>query len=258
MEHTNQASTSDLPFKLRTVGEMPRQSPVSRNPGPVWNQIIWVKRGRGCFRVGDEEFTLSEGQGIFMRHDVPHTYRAVGDTLCTGWVTFESAEGLINYSFGDRNCHVFTCPDFLERETEHLQTYAKTTGTNKLLLSAIGYSYVAELFAAIIKTSDPTVDRVRDYLIANFPRPITIDEIAYEVGMDKFSLCRYFAKHHTCSVMDELKRIRVSHAKQLLRYSSDSVKEIGQKCGFESPSYFSLRFREMTGRSPLEYRKQYS
>ena len=57
--------------------------------------------------------------------------------------------------------------------------------------------------------------------------------------------------------MDELKQIRISHAKQLLRYSSDSVEEIGKKCGFDSPSYFALRFREITGRTPLEYRKQY-
>lgn len=257
MEYVNQISASALPFKLCTVGKMEKQNSLSRNPGPSWNQIIWVKKGKGHFKVGDEEFTLREGEGVFMRHNVPHAYRAIGDTFYTGWVTFESDESLINYSFGDKKCYVFTCPDFLERETERLLSYAKTTGTNKLLLSAVGYSYVAELFAAIIKTSNPTIDKVREYLLENFSRPLTLDEIADEIGMDKYSLCRYFAKHHTCSVMDELKHIRVSHAKQLLRYSSDSVEEIGKSCGFESPSYFSLRFREMTGRSPLEYRKQY-
>ncbi len=257
MEYVNEISAGALPFKLCAVGEMKKQNSVTRKPGPSWNQIIWVKEGKGYFRVGDEEFTLSAGEGIFMRHDMPHSYKAIGDTFYTGWVTFESDERLINYAFSDKNCHVFTCPNFLERETAHLLDYARTTDTNKLLLSAMGYSYVAELFAAIIKTSDPTIDKVRNYLIENFSRPLTLDEIADEIGMDKFSLCRYFAKNHTRSVMDELKRIRVSHAKQLLRYSSDSVEEIGRKCGFDSPSYFSLRFRELTGRSPLEYRKQY-
>jgi AraC-like DNA-binding protein len=94
-------------------------------------------------------------------------------------------------------------------------------------------------------------------LVKNYSRHLTLDEIAREIETDKFSLCRYFAKHHNRSVMDELKYIRISHAKQRLRYSSDSVEEIGHKCGFESPSYFALRFREITGRTPLEYRKQY-
>ncbi len=257
MEYVNHISTGALPFKLCAVGEDFKQSPITRKTGPTWNQIIWVKKGKGHFRVGDKDFTLSAGEGAFMRHGVPHSYRATGDIFHTGWVTFESDDGLINYAFGDKKCHVFACPDFLERETAHLLDYARATDTNKLLLSATGYSYIAELFAAIIKTSDPTIDRVRDYLVNNFSRPLTLDEIAENAGMDKYSLCRYFAQNHTCSVMDELKRIRVSRAKQLLRYSSDSVDNIGKKCGFDSPSYFALRFREITGRSPLEYRKQY-
>lgn len=257
MEIKNQGHASHLPFKLCSIGETVKENPIARKTGPTWNQIIWVKRGKGHFRVGDEEFLLSEGEGAFMRHGVPHSYRAIGDTFHTGWVTFESDDGLINYAFGDQICHVFKCPESLERETEHLLAYAKATETNKLLLSAMGYSYVAELFASIIKTSDPTINKVRDYLLENFSLPLSLDEIADTVGIDKFSLCRYFSRHHTCSVMDELKQIRISRAKQLLRYSSDSVEEIGKKCGFDSPSYFALRFKEITGRSPLEYRKQY-
>jgi AraC-like DNA-binding protein len=230
---------------------------IARKTGPDWNQIIWVKEGKGLFFVGDESFTLSEGEGIFMRHNIPHSYRAIGDKFCTGWVTFESDDALINYSLGNRAAFPFKCPGFLERETAQLLKYAKSEDTDELRLSAALYGYLAELFSAITKNTDEIIDRVRTFLIKNYHRPLTLDEIADAVEMDKYSLCRYFAKHHTCSVMDELKYIRVSRAKQLLRYSSDSVEDIGHKCGFDSPSYFSLRFREITGRSPLEYRKQY-
>lgn len=257
MDFNNYEHTRLLPFELRSIGETLKETPINRKTGPSWNQIIWVKHGKGRFWVGDEEFVLTAGEGAFMRHGIPHSYRAIGDVFHTGWITFESDDSLINYAFADKNYHTFTCPEFLERETNHLLSYATTTGTDKLLLSAMGYSYVADLFAAIMKTTDPTVEKVKDYLLKNFSRPLTLDDIANAVGTDKFSLCRYFAKNHTCSVMDELKHIRISHAKQLLRYSSDSVEEIGVQCGFESPSYFALRFREMTGRTPLEYRKQY-
>lgn len=256
-EFTNFGKTLSLPFKLCAIGEHKNQNSITRKAGPLWNQIIWVKKGKGHFFVGDEHFTLSEGEGIFMRHDVPHGYHAIGDVFCTGWVTFKSDDSLLNYALGDCTAYPFKCPDFLERETAQLLKYAKKEETNKLLLSAAGYSYVAELFSAITKNTDETVEKVRDYLIKNYHRPLTLDEIADEVGIDKFSLCRYFSKNHTASVMDELKQIRISRAKQLLRYSSDSVEEIGKLCGFDSPSYFALRFREITGRTPLEYRKQY-
>lgn len=256
-EYTNLGHLASLPFELRSIGEHINQNSVVRKPGPSWNQIIWVKKGKGVFYVGDENYTLSEGEGVFMRHDAPHGYRAMGDTFHTGWVTFEADDRIINYSLGNRASYVFKCPDSLEKETARLLEYAQAEETDDLRLSAAGYSYIAELFSAITKSTDEIIDKVRSYLIKNYHRPLTLDEIADAVETDKFSLCRYFAKHHTCSVMDELKSIRVSHAKQLLRYSSDSVEEIGHKCGFDSPSYFSLRFREITGRSPLEYRKQY-
>ena len=106
MEYVNKISAGALPFKLCTVGEMAKQNPITRRPGPSWNQIIWVKAGIGHFKVGDEEFTLHAGEGVFMRHDVPHAYKAIGDAFYTGWVTFESDERLINYAFGDKKCHV--------------------------------------------------------------------------------------------------------------------------------------------------------
>ena len=256
-EYVNSVKSSSLPFKLCAIGEHKNQNSINRKVGPSWNQIIWIKRGKGHFFVGDEHFTLSEGEGIFMRHDVPHGYHAIGDTFHTCWVTFRSDDSLINYSLGNRAAYPFRCPDFLERETDHLFEYARSEETDELRLSAALYGYLAELFSAITKNSDETVEKVRDYLIKNYHRPLTLDEIADEVGIDKFSLCRYFSKNHTASVMDELKQIRISRAKQLLRYSSDSVEEIGRQCGFESPSYFALRFREVTGKSPLAYRKQY-
>ena len=257
MEYANYIETGSLPFKLCAVGEFQKQPPLSRKGDHRWNQIIWVKEGRGIFKVGNDEYTLSAGEGVFMRHNLSHSYRAIGDVFHTGWVTFEADDGLINYSLGDGDSYVFKCPDFMERETAHLLEYARTEGTNKLLLSAAGYSYIAELFTAITKCTDEIIDKTHAFLVKNYHRPITLDEIAEAVEIDKYSLCRYFAANHPCSVMDKLKQIRIERAKQLLRYSLDSIEEIGKQCGFDSPSYFALRFKEVTGKSPLEYRKQY-
>lgn len=257
MEYENYREPGVLPFKLCAVGEFQKQPPLNRKGDHRWNQIIWVKEGRGIFKVGNDEYTLSAGEGIFMRHNVPHSYKAIGEVFHTGWVTFESDDGLVNYALGDGDSYAFKCPDFIERETANLLEYARSEEANKLLLSAIGYNYVAELFVAITKCADEIIDKTRDYLIKNYQHPISLDEIAGAINLDKYSLCRHFAAHHSRSVMDELKEIRIARAKQLLRYSTDPVEEIGKQCGFDSPSYFALRFKEVTGKSPLEYRKQY-
>ena len=181
-EYTNFGHPGVLPFKLRSIGEHINQNSVVRKPGPRWNQIIWVKKGKGTFFVNDETFTLSEGEGIFMRHDASHGYRAIGDTFHTGWVTFESDDSIINYSLGNRAAYIFKCPDSLERETARLLEYAQAEETNDLRLSAAGYSYIAELFSAITKKTDEIIDKVRSYLIKNYHRPLTLDEIADEIA----------------------------------------------------------------------------
>jgi AraC-like DNA-binding protein len=47
----------------------------------------------------------------------------------------------------------------------------------------------------------------------------------------------------------------ILEAKNLLRYSDDSIKEIVYKLNFQSASVFNKFFKLHTGMSPSEYRK---
>lgn len=244
---------SRLPFILCTAGIAPKQPPVARDPGPTWHQIIWITRGKGIFKIGEDTFNLSSGEGVFMKSDIPHSYS--GDELSTSFVTFFCTESLITYYFGDDPYYIFKAPDYLEQALDELCRFA-VSEASRAARSAAGYSFVIELFSAVTETTDALIERVRAYLSEHIAEPIQLDDVAANVGLDRYALCRYFASHHTCSVMNELKAMRISKAKQLLRYSSESIEHIGRLCGFESPSYFALRFREECGCSPLEYRKR--
>ena len=243
-----------LPIILHTIGETQNQIPIVRDKDIKWNQFIWVKNGTGTFYSGDKCFRLSKGQGVFLRNSESHSYS--GSNLHTAWCTFSSSENLLTYVMGDKKYLLFTVPDFLERETENLKSLARGN-TDTLELSSATYSYVTELFAAIANESDPIIDGAKKFMKENFHRPLSLDEIAESVGLNRFSLCRYFKKHHNRSVINELKKIRVSAAKRMLRYSDEKIETVAALCGFENPSYFSLRFKEECSCTPLEYRNKY-
>jgi len=242
-----------LPFILNTIGEMPKQNYTDRNPGPAWNQFIWVKAGAGKFEIAGDTHILGEGQGMFMRSGVPHRYYPCDDVFHTCFCTFFSTPNLVDYCIGDKPYILFDVPDFVEKETDMLGNLARSNAST-LELSSAGYTYVTELFAAITKNSDGIIERVREILEKRCGEQICLDDIAAELKMNRFTLCRYFKKHHKRSVMDELRVIRIKKAKRLLRYSSENIETIGRLCGFDSPSYFSMRFREECGCSPTEYR----
>lgn len=50
---------------------------------------------------------------------------------------------------------------------------------------------------------------------------------------------------------------KITHAKELLRYSNSSIEEIARLCGMDDASYFNKVFKKMEGCTASEYRKQW-
>lgn len=244
--------SGELPFVIKTIRRNWSQEPVNRPNGFYDHQLIWVESGSGTFTADGVTATLSPGEGVFTRADVPHRY--VGDELYTSWCTFTCAEGLLDYVLGDRRYLFFKAPDFLGSETEAIVEFANGPSSH-LSLSAMGYSYIVNFFEAVLKPSDPVVSKIKEYLEQHYGEQITLDDIAESVGMNRFVLCRYYRNHCNGSVMEELKKLRVSKAKRMLSYTSRSIEEIATLCGFGSPSYFSKTFREECSITPSGYRK---
>lgn len=240
-----------LPIVLDTVGETKKQDHIIRPGGLGCHEIIWIKKGEGTFNVEGDVFVLEEGQGIFMRRNVSHEYQ--GEDFTTGWCTFTMPEEMLDYMGVPRVMH-FEVPRFLDAETDSLHEFAMGDSTMLTRSSAV-YSYLTDFFSAVLGNEDTLAVKVLRLLESRYGEPLTLDTIAREVGTDRFSLCRAFMKERGCSVMDELKRIRIAKAKRFLKYSTDSAESIGRMCGFESPSYFAKRFREVCGCTPTEYRR---
>ena len=51
--------------------------------------------------------------------------------------------------------------------------------------------------------------------------------------------------------------LKIQRAKNLLATTGDSIKEIADRLHFESPDYFSARFRAKTGMRPSEFRSEH-
>ena len=67
-----------------------------------------------------------------------------------------------------------------------------------------------------------------------------------------------FKKATALSPVDFLTDLRITHARRLFEIYGDtlSVAEAAEACGFDDPVYFSKRFKQFTGISPAEYKKQ--
>lgn len=105
------------------------------------------------------------------------------------------------------------------------------------------------------KAASRECDMVQNYLMDHYQEAITLEQLAALIPMNKYSLAHLYQRTTGHSIMEELKRIRLFHAKEQLLIGNESIQTIAHSCGFTSAAYFIESFRRAYQITPLQYRK---
>lgn len=82
---------------------------------------------------------------------------------------------------------------------------------------------------------------------------LQLEDYAEMCCMSKYHFLRVFRQVTGLTPMEYRNRVRIDHAKELLKNSYFSVCEIAEALGYTSLSYFSAQFKKATGLSPTQY-----
>ena len=250
------ADRPPLPFVLYTVGRAVLQPAVTRPSGYEGNQILWVEKGSGIFNVDGKSMILNRGDGLFCRRGIAHSYKKNGKDFSTAWLSFMCADEILDYySLGDY--FRFSVTPLFISQINQLYSLCLMDST-VLSRSAAGYSLLAEWLTENFEPALTIETMVKKFLDVNYSRPVTLNEISEHTKMSKYALCHFYKKHCGCSIMEQLKQIRIAKAKQMLSQMPLRTEEVARMCGFDSPSYFCKLFKAETGRTPLEYRQKHN
>ncbi|WP_416443293.1 helix-turn-helix transcriptional regulator [Leucobacter sp. HNU] len=96
--------------------------------------------------------------------------------------------------------------------------------------------------------------RVRDRIDREFAHPLDVEALVAGAHMSAGHLSRQFKRAYGESPYSYLMTRRIERAMVLLRSSGLSVTEICFAVGYSSLGTFSLRFAELVGVPPSEYR----
>ena len=100
-----------------------------------------------------------------------------------------------------------------------------------------------------------TIQESCDYIRANVLKPLTVEEIAKEMGYTTYYFTKKFYKEMGVKVTDYIKEARVHYAKIALLTTRKSIEEISESLHFGSRNYFSKVFRSIVGVTPAAYRE---
>ena len=96
---------------------------------------------------------------------------------------------------------------------------------------------------------------VREYLDGHFQEKISLDMLAETFYINKFYLTRIFKEQFGVSINSYLLQVRITKAKQLLRFSDQTVEEIAAACGMNDANYFTRMFKKVEGVTPGQFRR---
>jgi AraC-like DNA-binding protein len=120
------------------------------------------------------------------------------------------------------------------------------------VLNADGYTFEVE------NTDNNRINVIYDYVQNNFKEVISLDEIAELANMTVPSFCRYFKRISGKKFTRFVNEIRIVHACKLLTEQQLSITNISFESGFNNISHFNRIFKDITKKSPSDYRKQFT
>ncbi len=105
--------------------------------------------------------------------------------------------------------------------------------------------------------NSPFVAKTVKTISESYHSDITLNSLAESFSVSPEHLSRTFKKETGFGFNEYLTLVRLQKAEQFLASPEKrSVSEIAYACGFNDSNYFSQRFKEMHGISPLKYRQQ--
>lgn len=160
------------------------------------------------------------------------------------------------------NHHIFLengtiCRELMDEMLAEFSTrrilYQETAGA---LLKAL----LAHLLRGNVETASQStraVETIIGHIHTHYSQNMSNALFSQLTGYHEYYLNRLFAKHTGSTIRQYILDVRISHAKQLLLNTDLTLSAIADKIGFNSNSYFSTYFRQITGLAPAQFRKKY-
>ena len=96
------------------------------------------------------------------------------------------------------------------------------------------------------------------YILNNINNEITINELEKTFCYNKFYIIRIFKEYTGFTIKEFVNNVKVLKTVDPLIFTDDTILKIALNNGFNSQEYYSEKFKELIGISPLKFRKEFN
>lgn len=210
--------------------------------------IFYILKGKGVYSVGGVDYPVEAGQAFLVLPEEIFSYVSDADEPWhQQWIVFD---GQLAESFRQLPPVFPLNPKYFR----NIFSYMEDTAMREIKIASQLHLLYAELFSKLPHGED-YVKRVKNYIHTAYMEPITVEQIAQDMNLDRRYLSWLFKKKTGQTIQQCLINVRLEEAQSHLRQGR-SVQEAATLCGYEDVSNFSKMFKQRFGISPAHWKAQ--
>ncbi len=261
------------------------------NFGTIWHyhpelELHFILKGQGIQYIGETVSGFSDGDLILLGENLPHAWRCSqeyfqGDrdkeveaivlhfsSTCLGKNFLDLPEAqLIPLLFEKAKKGLKINGKTKEKTSQLLHLLLQASQLDRLIILLQILNLLAEsqetetispgyAFSHLHNFSEmERLEKIYSYVMGNFHKNISLEEMAALSHLSVTSFCRYFKKMTNKSFFGFLIEVRISNVCKRLLADRLPLEVISSECGFQNVSNFYRHFRKITGMTPFAYKK---
>ena len=229
-----------------------------------------VKNGAGVLVYDGVEYLLGEGDCVFIDCERQYSHTTALDNLWSlFWIHYYGAQMSTIYEKylsrgGMPVFHPANITSFVNLHASLFTTASSDDYVRDMKINAL----LNQLLVLLMEESwNPKEDDskrqkksmlpIKVYLDEHYREKIVLDELSDKFYVNKYYMTRLFKEQYGVSINSYIQRLKITKAKKMLRFTNDTLENIGVECGIGEPNYFSRMFKRIEGITPSEYRRQW-
>lgn len=244
-------------------------------------EFVYVESGTVTFWIGEKQFTLSEGSGVFINSKILHRFHSLSEAVIPNFVCmpfFIAPQDSFIY-------HKYILPIISSTLTfqvfhGNISWHAKALSIMKQIIAVqdcipsrelATSSLLQMLWLEIYENTDIQYSRehsndsassqarlqlMMQYIHQNYIRNISLEDIAEHAKISKSTVLNLFRKYLHITPINYLINYRLNEAAQLLSKTEKKINAVSFETGFNNVDYFCRLFKKHYQLTPTEYRKK--
>ncbi|NLY98517.1 MAG: AraC family transcriptional regulator [Clostridiaceae bacterium] len=250
---------------------------VSFHNHPVY-EVHFIKSGEHQFNVDHKEILLHAGSCLIICPRVYHSIMNISQestSRCSFRFSIEPKSGIYSeiFNYADQIDKYYIFRDNTE-QIHMVERIIKEFENPKLGYTAVirsGFiqliiSILREVFSTTGEESKPFFKYTQEnreafidgFFNSFYMQDIKVEDLARIMHLSVRQLTRILQESYGVTFSKKLTQHRIHHACYLLKNKPYTVAEISDMVGFNNSNYFFRKFKQITGLTPKEYRKQHT